>query len=432
MRQHSNADRLRVCSVFGNNVITGLDTKEDDVVVFFPVESAISKDFLAYTDSFEDKTLNKNPEKKGYFNKHGRVRAISLRGEKSEGYIVPFKDLVAFCNDVLGRKLNFADCLIGQDFDTIFDHVLCQKYVPATNPKGEPGKKKKGSTKKYETKLVDGQFNFHYDTLQLKRNMHKISPDDVVSITNKLHGTSFVVSNVLVKKKLNFVLKLLSKVLPIVDTEYGILYSSRKVIKNRNFLMEGDNGGFYKEDVWKLVADKLQPMLKAGISVYGEIVGYSPSGKWLQKDYDYGCNVGEYDYYVYRVTYTSPAGDVFEFSDRQVKEWCAKNGVKMVPPYYYGTLKDMFPDVDVSEHWHDTVLERLIEQYLEKDCDLCKSKTVPAEGVVIRKDNVHDFEAFKLKSFRFLKKETEDLDAGIVDLETEQSMTELNSDEENV
>ena len=36
---------------------------------------------------------------------------------------------------------------------------------------------------------------------------------------------------------------------------------------------------------------------------------------------------------------------------------------------------------------------------------------VPAEGVVLRKDHLHTSEAYKLKNFAFLKKESEDLTA---------------------
>lgn len=427
LRKHSNADRLQVCSVFGNNVITGPDTKEDDLVVFFPLECAISPSFLSFTNSFEDKSLNTDIEKKGYFNKHGRVRAIRLRGEKSEGYIVPVAEINRFAA-YLGAKYGITADMAGTDFDTICSEQICKKYVPATNRQsGEANKKKsKGSVKKYETKLVDGQFHFHLDTQHLKRNMFKVSPDDYVSITNKLHGTSFVVSNVLTKKHLSWWQKLLLKFgAPIVETEYGMLYSSRKVIKNKNFLLEGDNGGFYKEDVWKIVADKVFPTLKAGISVYGEIVGYLPSGKAIQQTkqgvvYDYGCKEGELDYYIYRVTYTNASGDVFEYSHKQKEAWCKANGVKMVPIFYYGKAKDMYPEISTDEHWHENVLNKLIEVYLEGDCTICVN-TLPAEGVVLEVDFKPEFDAFKLKSFRFLEKETENLDAGNVDIETEES-----------
>jgi hypothetical protein len=63
-----------------------------------------------------------------------------------------------------------------------------------------------------------------------------LSPNDNVVIMEKYHGTSFVVSNVLIKKKLSLkdrIGKFFG--MNILDTEYGLLYSSRKVIKNKEF-----------------------------------------------------------------------------------------------------------------------------------------------------------------------------------------------------
>ena len=426
LRKHENADRLQIASCYSNNVITGMNTKKGDLMVYFPLESTISTEFLSYTNSLDNAEMNHDKTVKGFFSyKQRRVKALKLRGEKSEGYIVPVSQLEAFSKDVLGKKAVFDESHVGQDFDEINGHMLCQKYVIFVNTPNPNKKKTKGSLKKYESKLVDNQFRLHYDTEQLKRNMFKISPTDLISITDKLHGTSFVVSNVLIKKKSNIFNKIAKLIgFDIKDTEYGMLYSSRCVIKNQNYLDPKDNGGFYKEDLWKLVADRLYPLMKEGISVYGEIVGYTPSGGWIQRDFDYGMNQGNYDFYIYRVTYTSATGDVYEFSHNQVKEWCKKHDVKMVPEFYYGYAKDLWNiRVDGQDDWHDMFLQMAINTYLEKDCTICKNK-VPSEGVVLRKDNVHDYEAFKLKSFRFLEKESKDLDTGVVDIESAQAIVE--------
>ena len=425
VRKHPNADRLQVTTIYANNIITGLDAKEDAVYIYFPIESAICREFLSYTNSFEDSTLNNNQTVKGFFDKNGRVRAMTLRGQKSEGYVVPLAVFEDFCTKFLGLKssvVKFDKVPVGTEFDQIGELIFCKKYVPRNSrTPGEPGKKKtKGNVKKYTSKLIENQFRFHYDTLQLKRNVGKIDPNDLISITNKIHGTSFVVSNVLVKKKLGIwqgFLKLLGA--EVKDSEYGMLYSSRTVIKNQNFEVN-PNAGFYGADVWKMAATELFPNMQEGISVYGELVGYTPNGGWIQKDYDYGCEAGKFDTYVYRVTYTSPTGNVYEFSHHQVQEWCKRYNVKFMEVYYYGYAKDLFPELDVAQHWHDNFLQKLIDTYLEKDCHICKNK-VPDEGIILRKDNVHDYEAFKLKSFKFLKKETDDLDKGVVDIETQES-----------
>lgn len=66
-----------------------------------------------------------------------------------------------------------------------------------------------------------------------------------------------------------------------------------------------------------------------------------------------------------------------------------------------------FEEEDIR-YWREKLLEKLVSQFNEKDCYMCKNQ-VPEEGVVIRKEG-SKFEAFKLKSLRFLKKETDDLD----------------------
>src|SRR6478736_1884005 len=97
VQKHPNADKLQVAVIDGCSVITGLDAKEGDIYVFFPIECAINKDYLSYSNSFQDKELNKD-DKKGFFVKTGRVRAIKLRGMVSEGYIVPIMDFREWLN----------------------------------------------------------------------------------------------------------------------------------------------------------------------------------------------------------------------------------------------------------------------------------------------------------------------------------------------
>ena len=63
---------------------------------------------------------------------------------------------------------------------------------------------------------------------------------------------------------------------------------------------------------------------------------------------------------------------------------------------------------------------KLLEnQYNEKDCYICKNK-VPEEGIVLRlSEKLDKFEAFKLKSFKFLEKESKDADKEISNIEDE-------------
>jgi len=422
IRKHENADRLLCVAIDGNNVITGLTATEGQLYIYFPLESSINSEYLSWSNSYEKKELNQDPEVKGFFGHSGRVRAIRLRGERSEGYIVPVDTISSWVYETTGNDFVFTENDVETEFDTINGLKLCEKYVNIVGIK-KLKEKKNNNTKKVvkESKLIDNQFRFHIDTAPLRKNMHNINPNDYISITNKIHGTSFVVSSVLCKKKLTFVEKVLKKIgVNIVDSHYDLVYSSRKVVKNKN-IEDGNSQHFYGYDLWGDIAQNLKGSLTEGISLYGEAVGYTKTGAYIQNQYDYGCSPGKFETYIYRITMTNASGKVFEFSSSQVKEYCQKFGLKTVPEYYYGKAKDLF-DLPPDVHWNESFLEKLTEEYLEKDCDLCVNK-VPAEGIVIRRETF-DIDVYKHKSFRFFEQETKQLDSGEIDLETQESVEE--------
>jgi len=463
LRKHSNADRLQITTIDGNNVITDLKTKDGDIYIFFPIESTINKEYLSWSNSFEEKTQNSNVEVKGFFNKHGRVRAISLRGEKSEGYIIPIDNMINWLSSKINQKIsmNYEE-ILNQEFDSYKDVLICQKYVNVEALRGLQSQNKKSVKIAKVSKLIDNQFRFHIDTTQLRRNIEKISPEDTITITKKLHGTSFVVGKLLCNKRLNFIEYLLSSCgVNINKTEYQTIWSSRNVVKNGNrnltfterffnslrfysvrplilakdilssvrhpiknirtvYHASVDNHQhFYSYDLWEAVAQKVEHSLVEGITLYGEAVGYTKEGKYIQKPYDYGCSAGDFKAYIYRITTTNVGGFVMELSSQQIKEYCSKYNLNYVPEVYHGKAKDLF-DISTEIHWHQNFMKALSETYLEKDCDLCYNK-VPAEGIVVRKDSPLNIETYKHKSFRFLQHETEQLDKGEIDMETVES-----------
>lgn len=235
--EHKNAQKLQCFSIDGCNVITGLEAKEGDVYVFFPVESAINADYLAWSSSYSDAELNEDKSKKGFFNKHGRVKAIRLRGEKSEGYVIPFIELGAWLSEKFNLKAAAYPEDINIEFDYFDDVMVSEKYVNKEVLKQKAlnearANKNKGKVARV-SKIIEGQFRFHGNTAHLSKNVHNINPNDLISITNKLHGSSFVVSKVICKKPLKWHEKFLKKFgVNIVDTHYDLVYSSRKVIKN--------------------------------------------------------------------------------------------------------------------------------------------------------------------------------------------------------
>jgi tRNA-binding EMAP/Myf-like protein len=414
IRLHPNANKLSITIIDYQQIITGLSAKSGDLYVYFPLESAINKDYLSFSNSFSKSELNKDQSVKGFFDNKGRVRAVKLRGVLSEGYIVPVTDLVNWLA-TLGKTVSVDDFKVGTTFDSYDDILICEKYVPATNvAKEKSSKAKLGKQPEGFSKLLKDQFHFHVDTKQLKRCIGNLNTSDIIGISYKLHGTSAVFSHVLCKRKLTWYEKLLKKVgIRIEDKQYDYLFSSRKVIKN----VKEVSGGYYKEDVWTATGNQLKEKILPGITLYGEIVGYLPSGSPIQKGFDYGCSPGERRFYVYRITYTSPTGQVFEFTIPQLRRYCEKCGLETVPYYYYGKAKDYlaYESWTDEDDFREALLEDLSKEYLEKDCRLCRNK-VPAEGIVLVKES-DTFDAYKLKSLRFYEYETKELDAGETNIE---------------
>ena len=231
---HPGADRLKIAHVFGNSIVTGINS-EAGLYCYFPLESAISADYLKFSNSFTDSLLNDDTAQKGFFSQKCRVRATRLRGEKSEGYIVPVSSLEAYVKNRLGKTIKIDDQYESVDFDTFMGSQFVIKYFVPTPAENRAKQKTKGSVTKYLSRLVEGQFHFHADTAQLRRNIHAVNPDDTIEITEKYHGTSVVVANVLVKRVPTWKEKV-AKFFGIIKDdpiEYGLLYSSRAVLKNK-------------------------------------------------------------------------------------------------------------------------------------------------------------------------------------------------------
>lgn len=420
-------DNVQAAIIMGNQVVVSKDVKVGDVGLYFPLECALSKEYLTNNNLYNKPELNADPTQKGYFDEKGRVRCQRFRGHKSEGLFMP-KESLNFCLKV-GDILNLNDT-----FDELNGTAICSKYVVKQNrTPGQPGSKKSKSTKKYESKLVENQFRFHQDTSMLYRNLHKIHPDSLISITYKLHGTSGISSYVLCKEpitKLDKVKEWLWNMsykignltrsykwsFSINNTKYDYIYSSRKVIKNEELNPNAQH--FYNEDIWEIAHNEVKDFLQKGMTFYYEIVGFLPNGGSIQKGYDYGCEPTKHAVYIYRITQTNIKGKVFEFSAKQVQDFCKKNGLNAVPELYYGYAKDLNTNtMMIRDDFGDVFLYEIKKKYNEKDCYMCSTKQ-PEEGVVIRVEGL-DFEAYKQKSTRFYELETKLLDKGESNIEDE-------------
>jgi hypothetical protein len=423
-----NCDNVVHTNIFGNLVIVGKDTNLGDVGLFFPVETKLSPEFLRYNNLYRDNTLNIDQSKKGYFEVNGRIRCMKFRQNKSMGFFIPLDSIKNLFSDI--DKLDQDWIKVGSEFDELNGKKICEKYVSIQKNQSSQGQGKqrnKNLIKRFNV-LLENQFRFHQDTALLGKNIFKIKEDDIISITTKLHGTSVVISKVLCKRKLNIIEKFLKFVgIKIQETEYKNIWSSRKVIKNQFIYPKNEKiKHYYNIDIWTLANNKIKDILQNGMTIYAEIVGYLPSNSYIQKGYDYGCEVGTFEIYVYRMTYTNVDGIVIELSMSFIKFFCKLNGLKVVPELYYGYVKDLYNYLGLKNNLNEAgmnytsgmFLELLNREYLEKKSIYCNND-VPEEGIVVRIEK-NDYEAYKLKSFIFQERETKNLDSGEEDIEESQ------------
>lgn len=411
------ADAIVRVVVNGNNVVVPKTTEVGSKMLYFVSGTKLSEDYCRNNNLYEKTEENLDTTKKGFISfKQKRVKAIKLRGVISDGMLMPINSLYSVVSD--------ADFLkIGDEFTDIDNISICEKYVIPVRNSGNGNPKQKQPSK--VSRLVDNQFYLHVDTNNLRKNMHQIKPDDIIGIHYKKHGTSVVVGNVLVKR----VLKWYEKVAKffgaqILETAYDIVYSSRKVIKN-GYLNTNPNS-FYSTDIWGDIAKEIGEKIPKNYTVYGEILGYTSDGGWIQKDFDYGCAVGEHKFYIYRMTVVNSDGNVLELTDKQIEEFCEKNGFLYKDTFiYYGTAKQwlslQYPNGREQEgNWEDLFLSKLEEKFNEKNCYMCVNK-VPEEGIIVRKESSEHYEAYKLKSKRFLLKESEEQEKEVLNLEDNQT-----------
>ena len=417
-------DNVQGAVIMGNQVIVSKDVKVGDIGLYFPLECALSKEYLSNNNLYRvhknKPNLNVDTTAKGgYFEENGRIRCARFLGHKSEGLFMPLESLQCF--GVLELEINTC-------FDEINGFPICSKYIVKQNrTPGQPGSRKSKTKIKYESKLIENQFRFHDDTAMLYRNLHRITPESLIHISYKMHGTSGISSYILCKKSLKWYEKILSKLKVNIKTEvYDYIYSSRKVIKNEELNLNAQH--YYSEDIWSIAHKELEPFLQKGMTFYYEIVGFLPNGGAIQKDYDYGCEATKHAIYIYRITSTNIDGKVIEFSAKQVQDFCKKNGLNAVPELYYGYAKYFTGIMPIKqegnniyledlESWREHFLSAIKSNFNEKLCYICKNE-VPEEGCVVRIDGL-EFEAYKQKSERFYARETVLLDKGESNIEDE-------------
>lgn len=398
LRKHSNADRLQCATIFGNNVIVDLSYEVGKRVVYFPSDGQLSKEFAEDNNLVRKKDENGN-NTGGYLDPDKRnIKAINLRGEKSDGLVLPI--------ETLSKYADVSDLKDGDQITVLNGHEICRKYIPRSNTRrqntgsGQPKKNRKELKEKVNYPF----FVEHSDTEQLVYNEKAFKPGDTCYITLKMHGTSGRTMNAVevTTKQPN---KILRRVLPLKaksKKDYKIISGTR-----RTTLRSYDGGYYGGNEFRKKYTDLFAERLPKGMEVFYEIVGWVDNDKTIMgqaknslvKDKDfskqygdittfsYGCDVGQNDCYVYRMTMTNEDGFAVELPWEQVRIECEKMGVKCVPTF----------EKFIFTTWDD--LMQRVEAYYDGADPI--GKTHIREGVVVRIDNREKFTAYKHKNHYF-------------------------------
>lgn len=490
-----------VRAVLGTNkIVVSKDMQVRDLVVYFPLGSVLCEKYLKTLNSYSDYHLNDNVDEyealqekiknqtepseilvaqlkgmKGLFDKSGRVRMQKLRGQYSEGYVVPVSTLEKVWPDLVGTDW---DKLEGETFDMVGEDLLCWKYVPvmkSISNRSANDRRPRRKEKKFD-RIIPNQFAFHYDTNHLDRNAHMILPTDSITLTVKEHGTAFQMANILTNKKLSG-WELFKKFLgfPVATTEYGNVFSSRRVIQNKyyNPKFKPENS-FYGGGVYECANRDLHRFLIPGMTVYGELVGYkegtstciqSPKGI----DHDYGCKKGTWSFMPYRITKTDAEGKVVdEWDVESVIQWAEyvkellspedKHKIHPMTLVYEGPAGDMYglwskiQKKVTKKKFEEAKAEFLtsgstyglpayletLEKYrihiwqiewieamkhdkvmlgFEEPEPLCHNPKAPREGVVLRITGDPIARAWKLKTLAHKNLSQKSADAGEVDMD---------------
>jgi hypothetical protein len=403
VKKHPNADRLNIGTASGYNVIVSKDTEEGTLGIYFPTDGQLSDEMCHENNLFSHSHLNKDTSKKGFFGDKKRVRTISLRQAKSEGFWSPLSILEWTKADLTSLKE-------GDLISELNGKSICNKYYTRATRQAQ-GKNQSKTSRNSLRKEQFIDFKEHWHTTKLRLMINFLPEGAVISLTEKLHGTSGRTGLIAPKIKKTWKTKLLSLIGIKQESKYKYVSGTRKVVLDTDV----PENGFYKDtsfrkEIHKSIADiGLHP----GETFYYEIVGYTDKRSPVMGNhtltnpnlvkrygtnmiYSYGCEQEAkipYKIFVYRITHVLPDGTIYEVPYHQVVARCKELGLSYVP-----VLKEPFVYNNNQEE-----LMALCERLSQGDSTL-DSKHI-REGVVIRVEAPGVDTHYKYKGFYFCELE---------------------------
>lgn len=421
IRKHPNADRLKLATCHGYQIIIGLDQQEGDLGVFFPCDGQISKEH-----ALRNKLYTKHPDTGepmgGYFSKHARVKAQRFRGEISDGFWMPVEDF-KWTGSI--KKL-----VEGYQFDILNGHRICQKYyTPATQRAMRERDARKG--KGINMKINRSMLHEHTDTLQIRHHIQMIPEGAILYLTEKCHGTSGRTGLIKSVYPLGKFKRWCNKYLrtKFDNSKWEYVTGTRRVVLDPSICT--DTGYYSGTQFRQKIHRRLSNMgLQKGEVLYYEIVGYDDLGrpimpahtiedKKMQKlygdkmYYSYGCKPEketitwtptptkteeiemskQWEIYVYRIAHINEDGHEVDLCWPQVQKRCKQLGLKCVPPLEKG------PIVHTTQ---EALLEKL--KVLADGPSTIDNSHI-REGVVVRVEHENMFEFLKYKGYWFCELE---------------------------
>ncbi len=408
-------DRVVGYKVLGYQSIVGKGAyTEGQPVIVFGAETQVSEEYARFNNLHRHENLNADPTKKGYLDDSRRIKAIKFAGHRSDALVMPYTSL-HYIDSAL-KNMPLAEwegmLLAGTPFDHYHGEEICRKYVVKVKGDGRSMGTKQGQKK---VRVTTESFPEHPDTPNGFRNPDLIRPEEHVVVTQKLHGTSVRLGNVPVLRDLKWYERLAQKVGVKVQThEYGVVVGSRRVTKSIDGEVESGKEHFYANDIWSQATEGMHALIPENFLVFAEIVGYTPDGAPIQKDYTYDAPPKQSKVYVYRVATVNGQGDVVDLPWRAVERFCEARGFLYTPVLWTGLYKDFEP-----EEWMDLRFAESWEMWDENRVPVSLSHpTLPDEGVCVRADSGFTPTIIKFKSPEFLRHESGILDEGTVDTES--------------
>lgn len=425
VRKAENSDNLYIVDALGITAIVDSSwvAREGELALLFPAEVQLSFEFASYNGLYRQSLgLNQDRSENGYIERSGRVRALKLRGNISNGLVLPLSSLCELKESswtlaALERAISEGDV-----FDTFADQEICRKYVVPVKEGaafGHVDARHKKAFKRVDTTYLPE----HYDTGQWLREEGSVEPHEELIITQKLHGTSVRLANTVVKRELTKRERFAKRFLgaAIADHGYDLVAGSRKAIKDPN---NPNQDHFYGEDIWTDALKVFGDKIPKNHIIYGELVGYVPgTNAAIQKGHTYGEHEGSYELYVYRVAIITEDAELIDMSWDQVRYFCERHGLKhtpeldRMPKAVFDHTK--FEELDYYKEHQFALTHGDRDPYVDAPVRLSAGGTGKDEGIAIRIDRGSGPALFKFKNKSHYLYESDQLDTGEADLESQ-------------